>query len=205
ETGVGGAGGGAALIVSLGTLDLTDAQLLASGAAGEDGGGGGGGGALLLAGSSVQGAPTLDVTGGEGGPSSAGGDGGAGGRGLVRVDGASELTDLQIGPSFDLSAFSALVSGRSVVLTGRATADVELEIALIGGASLVSTRSDAAGNFRVEVPLTPGLNRLSLSQGSGADGLRSWSGTSVELARLGSALALPVGGALDIVSLPDDE
>jgi len=207
ETGAGGAGGGAALIVSLGTLDLTGARILASGSPGQDGGGGGAGGRLVLAGTSIVGAPTVDVAGGEGGASLAGaGDGGAGGGGMLRTDGPSSITTTRPGPSFDLDGWSPLVSARSVVLTGHAAPDAQLSIALLAQAPLATTQADASGVFRVELALTPGLNRLSLSETSGGASVRSWSGTSVELARIGgSPLAMPVGGVLDVVSLPADE
>ena len=79
-----------------------------------------------------------------------------------------------------------------------------MSIAPIDGGTAATGTADAAdGSFSVEVPLTPGINRLAVRATADGETLRSWVGTSFELDQFPAlAIALPVGGAIDVVHLP---
>ncbi len=204
-TAPGGAGGGTFVLASLGPMDLADAHILASGAPGADASGGGAGGNVLLAAPSVVAPAEISLDGGDGGASASVAVGGAGARGRARVDSfTGDVSDAARGPSVDVSSVPALSDAPSFLLRGRAAPGAAIEIEPIDGGTITSGTADATdGTFAIEVPLDPGINRFAVRATADGETLRSWVGTSVDFDPFPAlALALPVGGAVDVVYLP---
>lgn len=160
------------------------------------GGGGGAGGIVVLAAPIWRAPALLDVAGGAG--EGRGGAGGAGGVHL-QVPGASAAAEL--GPAVDLSAVPAITELAAIEIAGVAAPGARVRVSAQGGASVEAT-ADAAGAFMVSVELAPGLNRLSVTQELDGRVVRSWVGTSIELATETPGVALPSGALIDVARLP---
>ncbi len=192
----GGGGGGALAIVTLGTLDLSGATLRSGGGAGSGGGGGGAGGAIAVSASAWQSPAGFDVTGGAGDT-----PGGAGGDGLVYV-GVPTVTPSvgRQGAAVDLSTVPSITEQSPITLSGTAVPNATVIIETTDGIR-TQTTAGADGTFRLDVDLTPGLNRLRVIMDQGTGEERSWVGTSIELQRRGTQ-TLPIGALVDIAYVP---
>lgn len=194
-TGAGGAGGGSVAIMVLGSACIGSVR--GRGGDAESGGGGGGGGALaLIAASELDCDPVADVAGGLGD-----GDGGAGGAGHVLVGGVDF-------PRITFAASELITSETSMDVRGIAAPDrmIRIERVTDGGAVEAAVgASGADGSFSIPTPLVPGLNRLRITQldTDGSHPMRAFNGNHVELERRdGFVRQLPVGGLLDVASVP---
>jgi hypothetical protein len=210
----GGGGGGGAVLVSLGTLQATDAVARSNGGAGADGadgggGGGGGGGALAVAAVQWDGNLALETLGGAGGAAgTAGGAGGAGGDGRVRFEAAQESAPAVTaasnwrGPAVDLEALDLLTRDAETELRGRGEpgATIRVRNHVLRPAGLSEAVVEADGTFVVRVPLQPGLNDFEVWQRTGSVEVRSLTGTMFELT--GRAV---LGARIYIVRVPEVE
>ena len=105
------------------------------------------------------------------------------------------------GPWIDLSAVPALVTAPTVRLQGWVEPGTgRIEVGRLGEDTAVATATVApSGDFEVEVPLRPGLQRLWVRTD---EGVRGWVGTSLQLDSVAPGQPpVPVGGLLDIVRL----
>ncbi len=201
--GSGGGGGGGLLLVVLGHLDAGGGRLLARGADGEGGGGGGAGGAIQVAAWSWTALEEIDVAGGAGGAGPGGEQGGAGSPGRLRADvpSSQRWAGAWAGPWTDPSALPAIVEAPTVRLSGQVEPGTgQVEVGRLGEETPLATADVAAsGDFEIEVPLEVGLQRLWLRTD---EGVRSWVGSSLELATVTPGQPpVPVGALLDVVRL----
>lgn len=192
----GGAGGGSVALMVLGSACIGTIRGRGGDAASGSGGGGGGGALALVAASVLDCDPSSDVVGGAGD-----GDGGAGGEGRVLVGGVDF-------PRISFEASTLITSETSLDVRGVAAPGHALRIERVmdGGATQVAEgTSEADGSFSIPTPLVPGLNRLRITQldADGSHPMRAFNGNHVELERRdGFVRQLPVGGLLDVASIP---
>jgi hypothetical protein len=193
-SGVGGAGAGSVSIMVLGSACIGTVR--GRGGDGAGGGGGGGGALALVAASVLDCDPVADVDGGAGD-----GDGGDGGAGHLLVAGVNF-------PRITFAASDLITSETSLDVRGVAAPEHGLRIERVtdsGAVEVAAGTTGADGAFSIATPLVAGLNRLRITQldADGTHPMRAFNGNHVELERRdGFVRQLPVGGLLDVASIP---